>query len=142
MTASKKNLKKIQNREINLNGLEKEISESFSKKLLSYSNNWAQIEKMLKIITSQKFRKNFKDSFGKGFKYNWFIMDHVGFKNNPRKRDLGFSKIWNRYQKHYKKNKTKAIDGFHFHHHLFHFQNLQIIVLHISLIMILQFIKS
>ena len=72
---------------------------------------------MLKTITSQKFRKNFKDSFGKGFKYNWFIMDHVGFKNNPRKRDLGFSKIWNRYQKHYKKNKTKAIDGFHFHHH-------------------------
>ena len=117
LTASKKNLKKIQNREININGLEKEISESFSKKLLSYSNNWAQIEKMLKIITSQKFRKNFKDSFGKGFKYNWFIMDHVGFKNNPRKRDLGFSKIWNRYQKHYKKNKTKTIDGFHFHHH-------------------------
>ena len=64
---------------------------------------------MLKIITSQKFRKNFKDSFGKGFKYNWFIMDHVGFKNNPRKRDLGFSKIWNRMMM-----KMKTINGFCF----------------------------
>jgi hypothetical protein len=117
LPASKKNLIKLQNKKIKLNGLEHEISESFSKKLLSYNDNWNKINQMLKIITSKKFRNNFKDSFGKGLRYNWFIMDHVGFKDNPRKRDLGFSKIWNKYMSHYKTNNKKKVDGFHFHHH-------------------------
>ena len=68
-------------------------------------------------------------------------MDHVGFKNNPRKRDLDFQKFGIGIKNITKKIKQKPL-MFIFHHHPIHFQNLQIIVLHISLIMILQFIKS
>ena len=43
-------------------------------------------------------------------------MDHVGFKRNPRNRDLGFNKIWERYANYLKAHNTQQ-DGIHFHHH-------------------------
>ena len=66
-------------------------------------------------LLSMEFRKNFKDSNGNNWIYNWFIADFVGFKSNPNKRELGFHKIWKKYKSFYKKNSIK--DGFHFHHH-------------------------
>ena len=56
------------------------ISKVFSKKLMNYNNSWKKIRKMQKKILSKNFRNKFKDSFGKGWVYNWFITDHVGFK--------------------------------------------------------------
>jgi len=109
------NLRKIQLKKIDFNGLEDEIAMVFNKNLLNYNNNWLKLTGMLKKITSKKFRNNFLDSFSNGWKYNWFIMDHYGFENNPRKRTLGIHKIWNEYEKFYKKIKIK--DNFYFHHH-------------------------
>ncbi len=112
---NKKNLNMIQNQKINFNGKEKIIAKTFSKELLNYNSNWQQIIKMNKKITSNKYRNQFKDSFGNGWIFNWFIMDHVGFKKNPRNRNLGYHKIWNKYLSLYSKKENN--DGFYFHHH-------------------------
>ena len=112
---TKKNLIKIQNKKINFGKKTEAISKTFSKKLLNYNNSWKKISKMNNKLLSMEFRKNFKDSNGNNWIYNWFIADFVGFKSNPNKRELGFHKIWKKYKSFYKKNSIK--DGFHFHHH-------------------------
>jgi len=118
MKPSKKNLIKIQNKQINFGKKTDLIAKVFSKQLIEYNNSWKKIEKMQKKILSKNFRNQFKDSFGKGWVYNWFITDHVGFKKNPNKRSLGYHQIWNRYKNAYKNLNHRSIhDGFHFHHH-------------------------
>ena len=80
--ASKENLKKLQNMKIPLNGLEKSVAKVVNKKNLNYQKNWKQIDKMLDNITSESFRLKYKDSFGKGWVFSWFCLDHVGFEKN------------------------------------------------------------
>ena len=49
------------------------------------------------------FRNKDKDSFGKNWIFNWHCLDHVGYKNNPRRRDIGYHKIFDHYRKTLKK---------------------------------------
>lgn len=112
---SRENLIKIQNKKFKFNGLENEISNTFKAGLLNYNDTWSKINKMLTKITNNKFRNKFLDSYGKGWKFNWFIMDHYGFKKNPRNRTLGVHKVWDKYESFYKNKKIK--DNFYFHHH-------------------------
>ena len=53
---------------------------------------------MLNRILAKSFRDGFKDSFGKGWIYNWHLLDHVGFESNPRLRLLGYNTIFKLYQ--------------------------------------------
>ena len=70
LKASKANLKKIQNQEIDFKNVKKsEVAKVFSKKLLDYNNSWTKINKMLKKILSKKFRNNYKDSFNSSWKF-------------------------------------------------------------------------
>ena len=96
---SYKTLIKLQNKSINLNGLENTVSKFVSVNLLKYNKSWADVDKMLDKLLSKKFRNKLLDSFGNGWIYNWHCMDHVGFIENPRKRDLGFHKIFDHYKK-------------------------------------------
>ena len=57
-----------------------------------------------------------KNSFGGSWIFNWHCLDHVGYKFNPRKRTLGYHKIYDYYSKvlqKYKNNKDKI--HWHFH---------------------------
>ena len=67
---SYENLKKIQNKEINLDGKEEITAFTFSERNLNYKKNWGEIDEMLEHITSEEYRMKFKDSFGGGYKYN------------------------------------------------------------------------
>ena len=49
------NLRKIQLKKIDFNGLEDEIAMVFNKNLLNYNNNWLKLTGMLKKITSKNF---------------------------------------------------------------------------------------
>ena len=115
LVATKENLLKIQNKKINLNGLEDEVSKTFSKHLLNYNNSWEKIDLMLDKIMSQQYRSQYLDSFNNGIVYNWHCMDNVGFSTNLRQRDIGFGNIFNHY-----KNKIKEygdLDSIHWHFH-------------------------
>ena len=48
--------------------------------LQNYHDTWDKIESMLSKIMSKEFRFKYPDSFGGGWVYNWFCLDHVGYK--------------------------------------------------------------
>jgi hypothetical protein len=114
--ASKENLKKLKLAKIPLGGKEKKIASVLSSHLTNYNSDWNKINGMISKIFSSKFRNTHKDSFGKPWVFNWHCLDHVGYKKNPRKRTLGYHKIFDYYSKVLKKYK-KYKDKIHWHFH-------------------------
>ncbi len=109
-------LEKLKNKQVNLKGKEVAVSTLLSSHLTNYNDNWKKIDQMIKNIFSKEFRNNDKDSFGGKWVFNWHCLDHVGFKYNPRKRTLGYHKIFDYYKKVLKKNKYYK-DQIHWHFH-------------------------
>jgi hypothetical protein len=87
---TKKNLSLLQNKKININGLEDAVAETLKPSLLEYNNNWDQIDKMLNTCLSKNFREKMLDDFGSGWIYSWHCMDHINYKENPRQKDIGY----------------------------------------------------
>jgi len=113
---TKKNLSLLQNKKININGLEDAVAETLKPSLLEYNNNWDQIDKMLNTCLSKNFREKMLDDFGSGWIYSWHCMDHINYKENPRQKDIGYGKIFNFYKE--KLIKTKSLNdeiNWHFH---------------------------
>ena len=113
---SESNLKRLQNMEIDLGGSENEVARVLNKDMLAYHDTWDKIDAMLYDILNEKRRRKILDSFGNGWIYNWFCVDHVGYEMNPRRRDLGYHNIFDHYREIL--NSTKSFDdGIHFHYH-------------------------
>lgn len=112
---TKKNLIALQNKNIDLNGIENEVAKVVNPHLLAYNDTWDKIDTMLDIIMNPKFRNKFSDSKGRGLIYNWHCMDHAGFSTNERRRDIGFGNIF----KHFKEkiNEYDNLDKIHWHFH-------------------------
>ncbi len=87
------NLSKLQNQEINLNGSEQEVANCISPKRLDFIKDLSELDKLLDKIFSKELRYKFCDSVGNPYRFSWFCLDHVGFKDNPRRRLLGFNTI-------------------------------------------------
>lgn len=113
---SMENLIKIQNKEMDLGGKEELAALAFSKRLLNYNKTWDQLDAFLDEITDPNFRLKFKDSFGNGWKYNWFLVDYDGFKVNPRHKDLGYNSIYTHYKEYYHEHDIDD-DEFQWHAH-------------------------
>lgn len=111
---SKKNLDLIQNKKINLGKDTDAIAKMVSPEMLNYNRSWKEIGKMLRKISSFKFRNQVQDSFKKGWKYSWHCVDHYLTKN-PRKKDLGYGKIFKFYKNFIKKNNLQDELNWHFH---------------------------
>ena len=116
LSPSKKLLEKLKNNKINLKGKENAVSTLLSNHLTNYNDTWKKIDQMIKKIFSRNFRNNDKDSFGGNWIFNWHCLDHVGYKYNPRKRTLGYHKIFDYYKKVLRKNKNHK-DRIHWHFH-------------------------
>lgn len=105
----------------NLDNLIKEnklVSQIVNKNILNYNNNFYSIKKMFLECFNEKQITDFKDSYGNSIKYNFFICDHVFYKNNPRKRKVGFHQIYNFYENFLtKKIKDKEQLQLHYHPH-------------------------
>ncbi|MFC1856978.1 hypothetical protein ACFL9U_03010 [Thermodesulfobacteriota bacterium] len=109
-------LRRLQDGKVNLGGIEKDVRKVVDPKLLNYNDSWQKIDGMLRIILSREFRDRFPDSFGGGYVYNWFCVDHVGYDVNPRRRDMGYHNIFDHYREIL--TETGSIqDGLHFHFH-------------------------
>src|SRR6478735_8267244 len=84
------NLIKLQSGNVDLNDIYKaEIKKIIDPQLISFKENWKDIDEMLSRITTKEYRQQLPDSFEGGWIYNWHIMDHVGFLTNERRRDMG-----------------------------------------------------
>lgn len=99
LAPTRQNLIKLQQGAIDLpTNIKKEIQKILDPQLISFKENWKDIDEMLTRITSKSYREKFKDSFENGWVYNWHIMDHVGFETNGRRRDMGYLNIFNHYE--------------------------------------------
>ncbi len=113
---SKTIFKKLQNGSIDLGGKEKEVMEVINNHRVNYMDSWDKLNAMLKKSMSKHFRNELQDSFGNGWKFNWFCLDHVGFKINPRRRTIGYHAIHDHYANLLKEENNK-IDQIQWHFH-------------------------
>lgn len=82
---SVENLKKIQNKEIDLGGKEDMAALAFNSRLLNYNKTWDKMDSFLDDITSSEFRNKYTDSFGNGWQYSWFIVNFLNFNSQITK---------------------------------------------------------
>jgi len=95
--------------------LKDKIQRAFNSHLINYHTSWPKIKKMLTKISSGNFRKLISDDNKNDYVLTWHCVDHVNYKFNPRKRTIGFGKIFRFYKNHIAKTKTRDKLGFHFH---------------------------
>tara|TARA_B100001989_G_C24525981_1_gene458692 strand:+ start:91 stop:1452 length:1362 start_codon:yes stop_codon:yes gene_type:complete len=111
-----KNLKLIKEKKYPLYGKENEVANMLNSHLTNYNTNIKMLKNMNSRIFSKEFRSKDKDSFANEWVFSWHCLDHVGYKINPRKRILGYHKIYDFYYSEIKKYKNKLDKIFwHFH---------------------------
>lgn len=110
------NLNKLQQKLINLNGKEDAVALMVSPHLLNYNQDWTMINSMLTEAMSKRYRNELKDSYGNGWVFNWFCVDHIDYSVNPRRRDIGYCNVFDSYAEYKRKNNSPQ-DGLHFHFH-------------------------
>jgi hypothetical protein len=113
---SRELLRQLQNGEIDLGGLEAAVQKVLDPHLLNYNDTWEKVDFMLADAMSGRFRNQFLDSKGGGWIFNWFCVDHVDFDINPRRRDVGYHNIFDRYRRMLEETGSEH-DGLHFHYH-------------------------
>ncbi|MFH1593934.1 MAG: hypothetical protein ABID09_04490 [Candidatus Omnitrophota bacterium] len=113
---TRENLKRIQDKCIDFGKNTDVIASIFSSRNLCYNDTWGKIDSMLIKVMSPEFRNKALDSFGNGWVYNWYCVDHVNYAHNPRRRDMGFHKIFDHY-KQMKERTGSSQDGIHWHFH-------------------------
>ena len=87
-----------------------------------YMDSWEKLGGMLEDAMSAEQRCRVTDSFGGGYVFNWFCLDHVGFDINPRRREMGFHKVHDYYAaridaQEADRDERWARDGLHWHFH-------------------------
>lgn len=76
---------------------------------------WEGLAEKLATVTNKEFRNNQLDSNGKGWVFNWFCMDHIGFEENPRHRAMGFHTIFDFYDSMVTEQDAGDAIYWHFH---------------------------
>ncbi|MBF0473394.1 MAG: hypothetical protein HQK93_06635, partial [Nitrospirae bacterium] len=98
------------------------VMEFISDDRLNYNKTWAHVDNMLDEMMSEEWRNSLKDDFGSGYIFNWFILDHIGYDINPRRRALGYHVIYDHYRDKLKEfNQVK--DRLYWHYHPLSFFN-------------------
>lgn len=93
----------------------KKIKKNFNYHLLNYNNSWGEINKMLRDLKKSKLRRKLLDHNKNEYKITWHCMDHVNYKTNLRKRELGYHRIFDFYKNYIQKNNLRDELQFHFH---------------------------
>jgi len=113
---SEENLLKLQTSQFDLGGLEPAIAGLVNEKRLKYRRNWHELSGAYEKIESSNIRHNLPDSFGNGWIFNWFCVDHVGYSgSNPRERTVGHHQIFDHYVNLV--HQSKSADSVHWHYH-------------------------
>jgi hypothetical protein len=113
--ASRANLEKVRNKELDLNGREEIAALVTSPQLLNYNDTWDKVDAMLYDMMSSDYRQRYADPQDKGWIYNWFLMDHIGYDTNPRRRDIGYHNVFDHYK--FMVKETASPDELHWHFH-------------------------
>ncbi len=115
-------LRKLQAGEVDLGGIEEAVKKVVDPHLLEYNDTWDKVDDMLHRIMSPEFRQQQADSFGGGWVYSWFCVDHIGYRDNPRRRDLGYLNVLDHFQMMMRETGSPQ-DRTYFHFHPHNFRN-------------------
>src|SRR3989442_5199462 len=78
-------------------------------------STWSEVEEMIAAVTTDTFRRTYSDPQGSPYAFTWFIIDVVGYRDNPRRKALGFHAVWDVYQRLLRKTLHYDSVGWHFH---------------------------
>lgn len=92
------NLRKLQNRELDLGGREVAVARMIAPELLAYNDSWDRILAMLDDALADGFRRKLVDDLGHGWVYSWHCMDHLHYVDNPRHKDVGYGNVFRFYR--------------------------------------------
>ena len=98
LPATAETLLKLQNRQLDLKGLEGAVARMVAPELLAYNTNWDRIRSMLDDLLSDQFRRCMLDDSGNGWVYSWHCMDHMYYSDNPRHKDVGYGNVFRFYR--------------------------------------------
>jgi hypothetical protein len=113
---SRATLDRIRRRELDLGGQEDLAALITSPQLLDYNDTWDKVDAMLDELLSPAFRAAHADGRGGGWVYSWFAVDHVGYVDNPRRRDIGYHNVFDHYRARLRASgSTRDELQFHFH---------------------------
>jgi len=116
MEPTRHNLQRLQKQHVDLDGNEAVVATVVAPHLLAYNDTWDAVDDMLDEMLSPEFRSQFTDSFENGWIYNWHCVDHIGYLENPRRRDIGHHNVFDHYR-HRLAETNSSDDGLHFHYH-------------------------
>ena len=108
-------LRRLQNKEIDLQGREEEIADFVSPERMAYLSTWTEIEEMVDAVTCEAFRKKYADPSGNPYTFSWFIIDVVGYRDNPRRKAVGYHVIWDQYARFLDTRLCNDSLGWHIH---------------------------
>ena len=112
---SRETLRALQHAELSLDGLEETIARWLAPERLRYMSTWSEVEEMIAAVTTETFRRTYSDPQGSPYAFTWFIIDVVGYRDNPRRKALGFHAVWDVYQRLLRKTLRYDSIGWHFH---------------------------
>lgn len=116
LTANSETLVKLQNRKLDLQGREDAVGRMVAPDLLAYNTDLGAIQRMLDDLLSEKFRNRMLDDSGKGWVYSWHCMDHMGYADNPRHKDVGYGNVFRFYRNALEESCSKQDElNWHFH---------------------------
>lgn len=116
LPATRDNLYKLQNGQLDLGGCEEAVARMLAPKLLAYNENWEQIRSMLDALLSDEFRCRIEDDFGQGWVYSWHCMDHMNYPINPRHKDVGYGNVFRFYRQALEETGSNRDElNWHFH---------------------------
>ena len=100
---------------IDLGGREADAQEILSEHRLGLNLDWQSIDHMLDKISRPQFRQKYLDHEERPWVYSWFCLDHIGYSENPRKRDIGYHNIFDHYVDYCRAFNYGDDVFFHFH---------------------------
>lgn len=116
LAPTRANLHRLRRREIDLDGKEDVAALVVSEELLAYNGTWDQVDAMLDAMLRPEYRDAYPDALGRGWVYSWFVVDHVGYDTNPRRRDMGYHNVFDHYLALLRDTGSTQDDvQFHFH---------------------------
>ncbi|MFT6988644.1 MAG: hypothetical protein ACJASL_000608 [Paraglaciecola sp.] len=116
LTPSIESLKALQNCELDLGGIEKDVARVVAPNLIKYNNSWDDIQVMLEDAMSREYRNKILDDKGEGWVFSWHCMDHAGYSDNPRRKDLGFGNVFRFYKQMLQETRSSRDElNWHFH---------------------------
>ena len=78
--------------------------------------DWTSLDEMMEELMSSQWRESHCDDWGGNYVFSWFILDHVGFCSNPRRRALGYHVIYD-YFRCWLQTRSQPKDRLYWHFH-------------------------